>query len=90
MYEAQLQDSRNWVVRTRRLTVQLCQALSKTVYSCQKFRNEDIGYFYDCPQHLHIILSLQNTFRNLEDLQNSLNDLADRCGYFAKEVSFHL
>lgn len=81
-----LRKSRDWVGYTRRLTSKLSQALSATHRACDKFRDENSGYFYDCPQYIHLLSSLQNTFRKLDDLRNTLGDLANRCDYFAKEV----
>jgi hypothetical protein len=72
------------------LSRQLSQDLSKTVDACERFCHKHALYFRNLSESADghgPLPAIQITFDELELLKKTLESLAERCDYFAREVS---
>ena len=81
------QQLRDWVIRVRRLSRELCMTLENTVDECRGFCTTYKGYFANIACEFGRLKSaLQELFRQLERQRKRLEDLDKQCGEILDDV----
>ncbi|KAH7110198.1 hypothetical protein EDB81DRAFT_768993 [Dactylonectria macrodidyma] len=90
-FATQFKQSRDWIVRTRRLARQLGQTLTATVRHWHTFASVDENTFATAANPSALYLStIRATFKHLENLAHELESIRQLCDDYASDLNLHL